>query len=86
MGNAVIIAVLVLIVGLAVYSTVKRIRYGSSCCGEREPGEKKVRVKAGRNRYGARQADSCFGLYDALLREENGMTLDRIQWEIVPQK
>ncbi len=45
MGNAVIIAVLVLIVGLAVYSTVKRIRYGSSCCGEREPGEKKVRVK-----------------------------------------
>ncbi len=45
MGNAVIIAVLVLIVGLAVYSTVKRIRYGSSCCGEREPGEKKVHVK-----------------------------------------
>lgn len=45
MGNYVIIAVLLIIVALAVYGTVKRIRYGSACCGEREPGEKKVRVK-----------------------------------------
>ena len=44
MGNAVIIAILVLTVGLAVYSTIRRIRYGSSCCGERDPAEKKIKV------------------------------------------
>ncbi len=45
MGNAIIIAILVLVIGLAVYSTVHRIRYGSSCCGEREPAQKKVKVE-----------------------------------------
>ncbi|MBR6308865.1 MAG: cation transporter [Lachnospiraceae bacterium] len=45
MGNAAIIIILIAIVALAVYGTVRRIRYGSACCGEREPGEKKVRVK-----------------------------------------
>ncbi|MCR5590819.1 MAG: cation transporter [Lachnospiraceae bacterium] len=44
MGNAAVIAVLVLIIGIAIYSTVRRIRYGSSCCGEREPAQKKVKV------------------------------------------
>jgi copper chaperone CopZ len=44
MGNAVIIAILVLTIGLAVYSTIQRIRYGSSCCGERDPAEKKIKV------------------------------------------
>ncbi len=44
MGNAVIIAILVLIIGLAVYSTIRRICYGSSCCGERDPAEKKIKV------------------------------------------
>ena len=44
MGNAVIIAILVLIIGLAVYSTIRRIRYGSSCCGERDTAEKKIKV------------------------------------------
>ncbi len=44
MGNAVIIAALVLIVGIALFSTVHRVRYGSSCCGERDPEEKKVKV------------------------------------------
>ncbi len=45
MGNYVIIAVLILVVALAVYSTVRRIRYGSSCCGERDAAPKKVKVK-----------------------------------------
>ncbi len=44
MGNAVIIVLLVLVIGLAVYSTVRRIRYGSSCCGEHDPAEKKIKV------------------------------------------
>lgn len=33
-----------IIIALAIWGTVKRIRYGSSCCGEREPAPKKVRV------------------------------------------
>ncbi|MCR5268674.1 MAG: heavy-metal-associated domain-containing protein [Lachnospiraceae bacterium] len=44
MGNTIIIAALVLIIGIAVYSTVRRVRYGSSCCGEHDPKEKKVKV------------------------------------------
>ncbi len=39
------IIVLLAIVALAVYGTVKRIRFGSACCGTKEPPEKKVRVK-----------------------------------------
>lgn len=42
--NMGVIAVLLVIVALAVYGTVKRIRYGSACCGTKDPAEKKVRV------------------------------------------
>jgi copper chaperone CopZ len=45
MGNLIIILVLVLIIAMAVLGTVKRIRYGSSCCGEHDPADKKIRVK-----------------------------------------
>ena len=45
MGNEVVIIVLLGIVALAVYGTVKRIRYGSSCCGEKTLPPKKVKVK-----------------------------------------
>ena len=45
MDNIVIIAVLALIISAAIYGTIKRIRYGSSCCGTREPAEKKIRVR-----------------------------------------
>lgn len=45
MGDAVVIIVLLGIVALAVYGTVRRIRYGSSCCGEKTPPPKKVKVK-----------------------------------------
>ena len=45
MGNVIVAAVLVAIVALAIYSTVRRIRYGSSCCGEHDAAPKKVKVK-----------------------------------------
>ena len=45
MGNAVIVAILILVIAAAVYGTVRRIRYGSSCCGEHDAADKKVRVK-----------------------------------------
>ncbi len=44
MGNVIITVVLIVIIALAVYSTIRRIRYGSSCCGERDPAEKKIKV------------------------------------------
>ncbi len=43
-GSIAVYVVLIAIVGLAVYGTVRRVRHGSSCCGEREPAPKKVRV------------------------------------------
>ena len=43
-GNIIVCIVLVIIVALAVWGTVKRIRHGSSCCGEHEVAPKKVRV------------------------------------------
>jgi copper chaperone CopZ len=45
MGDTVVIIVLLGIVALAVYGTVRRIRYGSSCCGSKTPPPKKVKVK-----------------------------------------
>lgn len=43
-GNIIVCIVLVIIVGLAVWGTVKRIRHGSACCGERDAAPKKVKV------------------------------------------
>ena len=43
MGNTVVIIILLLIVAFAVYGTVRRIRFGSSCCGEHDAADKKVR-------------------------------------------
>ena len=45
MGNTIVIIILVLIVVAAVYGTVHRIKYGSSCCGEHDAADKKVRVR-----------------------------------------
>ena len=45
MGNTIVIIILVLIVAFAVYGTVRRIRFGSSCCGEHDAADKKVRVR-----------------------------------------
>ncbi|WP_026835474.1 heavy-metal-associated domain-containing protein [Eubacterium xylanophilum] len=45
MGSFIIIVILLIIICAAIYSTVRRIRYGSSCCGSKEPAEKKVKVK-----------------------------------------
>ena len=52
MRNIIIYITLALIIALAVYGTVKRIRHGSACCGEHEPPPKKIRVRdKNRNNY-----------------------------------
>ena len=45
MGNIIIVTALILILAAAVYGTVRRIRFGSSCCGSKTPPEKKVKVR-----------------------------------------
>ncbi len=45
MGNAIITAILILIVAAAVYGTVRRRRYGSAWCGTKTPTEKRIKVK-----------------------------------------
>ena len=44
-GTIIVVLVLAVVVGIAVYSTMKRIRFGSSCCGEKDPMPAKVKVK-----------------------------------------
>ncbi|MBO6194101.1 MAG: cation transporter [Clostridiales bacterium] len=44
MGNLVIGLILIVVIGGAIWGTVRRIRYGSSCCGEHDPAPKKIRV------------------------------------------
>ncbi|MBR2524163.1 MAG: cation transporter [Clostridiales bacterium] len=43
-GSIIVYVVLALIIAFAVWGTVKRIRHGSSCCGEREAAPKKIKV------------------------------------------
>ena len=44
MGTVIITLILLLIAALAVKSVIHRIRHGSSCCGERDAPEKKIKV------------------------------------------
>ena len=44
-GTLIIGMVLAVVIGLAIYSTIKRIRYGSSCCGSKDPMPAKIKVK-----------------------------------------
>ena len=45
MQNAVALGILVVILILAVYGIVKRIRFGSSCCGTKAEPEKRIKVR-----------------------------------------
>ena len=44
MGNIIIYIILAIVIGGAVWGTVRRIRHGSSCCGEHDAAPKKVKV------------------------------------------
>lgn len=43
-AGAAVYIILFIIIALAVFGTVKRIRHDSSCCGEHEAAPKKIRV------------------------------------------
>jgi copper chaperone CopZ len=44
-GTIAVIAILAVVVVLAVLGIIKRIKYGSSCCGEKDAAPAKVKVK-----------------------------------------
>ncbi len=45
MRDVILIMVLIVIVAVDIYFIVRRVRFGSSCCGTKTPPDKKVRVK-----------------------------------------
>ena len=83
MGNLLIIAALIVIVFFAVYGTVKRIRFGSSCCGEKDPPEKKVKVRdKNRDHYPYKYVLSVDGMYcsNCARRIENAFNRTDGRW------
>lgn len=78
-----VIAVLLVIVALAVYGTVKRIRYGSACCGTKDPAEKKVRVSdRNKDHYPYRYLLSVDGMHcsNCARRIENAFNRTEGRW------
>ncbi|MCR4736092.1 MAG: heavy-metal-associated domain-containing protein [Treponema sp.] len=45
MGTIIICILVAAAIAAAVISTIKRVRHGSSCCGERDPLPKKIKVE-----------------------------------------
>lgn len=45
MGTVIITLILIAIIIFAILSIIKRIKYGSACCGTRDAAPKKIRVK-----------------------------------------
>ena len=44
-GTLIVAILLVIVIGVAIFSTIRRINYGSSCCGEKDPMPAKIKVK-----------------------------------------
>ncbi len=86
MGNIIIIMALMIIVSIAVYGTVKRIRFGSSCCGSKTPPEKRVKVKdRNRNNYPYKYSLSVDGMHcsNCARRVENAINKTEGRWASV---
>ena len=45
MGTIIVSVVLAAVIGLAIYGTIRKIKYGSSCCGGKDPMPARVKVK-----------------------------------------
>ncbi|MCR5508766.1 MAG: cation transporter [Lachnospiraceae bacterium] len=85
MENIIIIAILILLIVFAVYGTVKRIRFGSSCCGSKTPPEKKVKVKdRNKNNYPYKYTLSVDGMHcsNCARRIENAFNKTEGRWAV----
>ena len=86
MENIIIVIVLILILAAAIYGTVKRIRFGSSCCGTKTPPDKKVKVKdRNRNNYPYKYTLSVDGMHcsNCARRVENALNKTEGRWATV---
>ncbi len=86
MEHIIIVTVLILILAAAIYGTVKRIRFGSSCCGTKTPPEKKVKVKdRNKNNYPYRYILSVDGMHcsNCARRVENALNKTEGRWATV---
>lgn len=83
MGNIIVYIILVAVIAIAVYGTVKRIRHGSSCCGEREAPPKKIRVSdRNKNNYPYIYELKVDGMHcsNCARRIENGFNSNNGMW------
>ena len=83
MGSMIVGAILVIIVAIAVYGTVRRIRYGSSCCGEHDPADKKIKVKdKNKANYPFSYSLKVDGMHcsNCALRIENSLNRSGFRW------
>ncbi len=86
MENIIIVTALILILAAAIYGTVKRIRFGSSCCGSKTPPEKKVKVKdRNKNNYPYKFTLSVDGMHcsNCARRVENALNKTEGRWATV---
>lgn len=78
-----IIVILLVIIALAIYGIIRRIRYGSSCCGSKNPGEKRIRVKdKNRSHYPYKYILEVEGMHcsNCARRIENAFNSDGGRW------
>ncbi|MCR5685140.1 MAG: cation transporter [Lachnospiraceae bacterium] len=83
MGSMIVGAILVIIVAIAVYGTVRRIRYGSSCCGEHDPADKRIKVKdKNKANYPFSYSLKVDGMHcsNCALRVENSLNRSGFRW------
>ena len=83
--NVLIVLILIVIIALAVYGTVKRIRFGSPCCGTKEAPARKVKVRD-RNKahYPYRYVLSIDGMHcsNCARRIENAFNKTEGRWAV----
>lgn len=84
-GSIFVTAALIAVVALAVYGTIRRIRYGSSCCGEHEAADKKIKVKdKNKSHYQFVYVLKVDGMHCAncARRIENAFNSDKDRWAL----
>ncbi len=85
MGNVIIVTILILVIAAAVYGTVRRIKYGSSCCGGHDAAPKRIKVKdRNRKNYPYTYVLHVDGMHcsNCALRVENAFNKTDGRWAV----
>ena len=76
MGTIIVVIIILIVVFVAVKSTIKRIRYGSACCGQRDKLEKKIKpADKNKSHYQYKYIASVDGMHcsNCIRRVENAL-------------